>query len=66
LLPGVCDPSTGTCYASNDPSMPVGTGTVTTTDTVATPEPSTAPLLVIGLLAISLCAFKKNLLSSQV
>ena len=60
LLPGVCDPSTGTCYSSNDPNLPIGPGTVTITDTVATPEPSTAPLLVIGLLALSLCVFKKN------
>lgn len=65
LVPGVCDPSTGACYSSNDPNLPIGPGTVTTTDTPATPEPSTVPLLVIGLLAISLCAFKRNLLSGQ-
>jgi hypothetical protein len=66
LVPGVCDPSTGTCYASNDPNLPIGPGTVTTTDTVATPEPSTTLLLVVGLFAISLCAFKKNLLGTQI
>jgi hypothetical protein len=65
LVPGVCDPSSGMCYSSNDPNLPIGPGTVTTTDTAAKPEPSTTPLLVIGLLAISLCAFKKNLLSGQ-
>ncbi len=65
LLPSVCDPSTGTCYASNDPNMPVGPGTVTTTDTVATPEPATLPLLLIGLVVLTLLAFRKNFLRTH-
>jgi hypothetical protein len=53
LVPGVCDRSTGACYASNDPNLPTGPGTVTTTDIpVGTPEPSPAPLLAIAVLAI--------------
>jgi hypothetical protein len=53
LLPNFCDPSTSQCYASNDPNAPIGPLTVTTTN-VATPEPSTFPLLGVGLLALAL------------
>ncbi|HME13259.1 MAG TPA: hypothetical protein VKF79_10385 [Candidatus Acidoferrum sp.] len=56
LLPNFCDPSTNQCYASNDPNAPIGTVTVTTTNNpFATPEPSSFPLLGVGLLALALC-----------
>jgi hypothetical protein len=62
LVPGVCDPSTGICYASNDPNMPVGPGSVTTTGgPVGTPEPGTRLLLVCGCVALMAFSGRKGL-----
>lgn len=48
MVPGVCDPATGQCYASNDPNLPVGSGaTLTTTDTPV-PLPGTLGLLTVA------------------
>jgi hypothetical protein len=56
LLPNFCDPSTGNCYASNDPNAPIGPVTVTTTGPTPTPEPATTPLLAFGLAIMFLFA----------
>jgi hypothetical protein len=62
-LPDACDPSTGICYASTDPNMPVGTGTVVSSvkpvGTVPTPEPGELPLLALGLAAILIASWRK-------
>jgi len=55
LVPNICDPATGICYASNDPNLPVGPAgpamvTTTTTPYVTTAEPSSLLFLVAGLL----------------
>ena len=52
LTPDACDPATGICYAGNDPSTPVGPGTVVTTLSSGTPEPATWALFIVGLGAV--------------
>jgi hypothetical protein len=53
LVPGVCDPTTGICYQSNDANLPVGPGSVTFTGTpVGTPEPGMLLLLALGGLGL--------------
>lgn len=63
LLPDACDPATGTCYASNDPNMPVGTATQSSTLTpVTAPEPGGWPLLAMSLGAIIFVGRRKKTL----
>jgi hypothetical protein len=61
LVPGVCDPSTAMCYASNDPNLPVGPGSVTTTGgPIGTPEPGTMLLLVLGCIVLFAATTRKG------
>ena len=46
-LPNACDPSTGICYASTDPNLPIGPGTVTFTSSPV-PEPANWTMLIAG------------------
>ncbi len=61
LLPGACDPVTGQCYASNDPNMPVGTATITSSLTqVTAPEPGGLSLLLMSLATIIFVGRRRN------
>ena len=63
LLPNACDPATGICYASNDPNMPVGTATMSSSLTpVTTPEPGGWLLLAMSLGAIIFVGRRKKTL----
>jgi hypothetical protein len=54
LVPNICDPNNNTCYASNDPNLPVGQGTVMTSDTpVGAPEPGSLGMLGIGAVMLA-------------
>jgi hypothetical protein len=55
MVPNICDPNNNTCYASNDPNLPVGQGTVMTSDTqvTSTPEPGTLGLFGSGLVVLA-------------
>ena len=46
-LPNACDPRTGICYASDDPNMPIGPGSVSF-HLSAVPEPETWVLMLSG------------------
>ncbi len=46
-LPDACDPATGICYASTDPNMPIGPGTVSFTSSPV-PEPANWTMLIAG------------------
>ncbi len=63
LVPGVCDPSTGICYQSNDPNLPVGPGGVTFTGgmPVGTPEPGVMLLLALGSVGLFVVAGRRSL-----
>jgi hypothetical protein len=64
LLPDACDPTTGICYASNDPNMPVGTATMSSSLTqVTTPEPGGWPLLAMSLGLILFVGRRRNALA---
>jgi hypothetical protein len=52
LVPSVCDPSTGMCYASNDPNLPVGTNQMLTTSVTPVPLPGTLGLFAVALAAL--------------
>ncbi len=55
MVPTICDPNNDTCYASNDPNLPVGQGSVMTnvTQLTTTPEPGTFTLFGCGILALA-------------
>jgi hypothetical protein len=58
LVAPICDPS-GTCYASNDPNLPVGSASAAVISdmqvgTTATPEPTSLVLILAGLVACAL------------
>lgn len=62
-LPDACDPTTGICYASTDPNMPVGTPTMMSTLTpVTAPEPGGWPLLAMSLATLIFVGWRKNTL----
>jgi hypothetical protein len=62
ILPPACDPASGVCYSSDDPNMPVGSATVTSsvTEVIATPEPGTLPLFVAGLAGMVFVGWRKH------
>ena len=52
VTPDACDPTTGICYAGNDPNTPFGPGSVVTRTFSVTPEPATWALFFAGFSGI--------------